>query len=83
LQKGNYELKNKAVTAKMNDAVLSSKTRHMHHPVAPEENGGRWEQFHDCFVPVTARKWCPQEGSCPTRRFLRKKLILGIFLFLY
>jgi hypothetical protein len=51
------------------------------HPVVSEEIGGRWEQFYDCFLPVTARKWCPTTGSRPTRRFIRRKLILGMFLY--
>jgi hypothetical protein len=37
--------------------------------VAREEICGRWEQFNDSFLPVTARKWCP------TKRFLSHKKV--------
>ena len=44
-------------------------------PVAPEEIGGRREQFHDCFLPITARKWCStrkvmSHKKFPTEEFL-------------
>ena len=47
---------NQVFTAETNSAAFTSKTMHMWHPVAPEEIGGRWEQFHDCFLPETTRK---------------------------
>jgi hypothetical protein len=51
--------------------------------MAPEKIGGRWEQFHDCFFPVTGRNGVPPGGSFSTRRFLslRRKLIMGMFLY--
>jgi hypothetical protein len=31
--------------------------------VAPEEIGGRWAQFHDCYFPQLPTKYVPQEVS--------------------
>ena len=50
-------------TAETNIAAFTSKPMHMQHPVAPEEIGSRWEQFHDCYFPQLPTKYVPQEVS--------------------
>jgi hypothetical protein len=55
----------------------------MYHPVAPEEMGGRWEQFHDCFLPVTAREWCPTRRVLSHKKFPQKEAYLGNDLILW
>jgi hypothetical protein len=51
-------------TAKMNSVGFPSKLMHMWLPVTSDEICGRSEQFHDCFIPIAAKNWCP------TRRVL-------------
>jgi hypothetical protein len=48
--------------------------------VAPEEIGGRWEQFNDCFLPVTAKKWCPIRRVMFHKKVPEKEAYLGNFL---
>ena len=64
-------------TAKTNSAGFTSKTMHMQHPVAPEEIGGRWEQFHDCFYPVTVREWCLTRRDLTHKKVPEKEAYLG------
>jgi hypothetical protein len=59
-----------------NITVFLSKTYTGDTPVAPVESGGRWEQFHDCFLLRTASNGVPQGRSSATGGFLRRKLIL-------
>jgi len=61
--------------------VFPSKTMHACHLVAPEVFGDRWEQFHDCFPPVTTRKWCPTKRVMSHKKVPQKKLTLGMFLY--
>ena len=61
---------------------FTSKTMHMWHPVAPEEIGGRWEQFHDCFLSETTRKWCPTSRIMSHKKVPQKEAYLGNILIL-
>ena len=54
---------NQVFTLEKNSAAFTSKTMHMSHPVAPEEIGSRWEQFHDCYFPQLPTKYVSQEFS--------------------
>jgi hypothetical protein len=45
--------------------------------VAPDEIGCWWEQFHDCFLPVTARKWCPTRMVLSHEKVPEKEAYLG------
>jgi len=61
--------------------MITSKTMHMWCPVAPEEIGSRWEQFHDCHFPETTRKWCLMSWIISYKKLPHKELILGMFLY--
>jgi hypothetical protein len=50
--------------------------------MAPEEIGGRWEQFHDCFPLVTTRKWCPTSRVMSHKKVPQKEAYLGNVLIL-
>jgi hypothetical protein len=50
--------------------------------VAPEEIGGRYEQFHDCFLPVSARKLCPTRRVLSHKKVPEKEAYLGNVLIL-
>jgi hypothetical protein len=63
-------------------AVFPSKIMHVWHPVSPEEIGCRWEQFHDCFLPATARKWCPWWRVLSHKTVPQKGAYLGNVLIL-
>ncbi len=45
--------------------------------VAPVEIGGRWEQFQECFLLITASKWCPTGRVMSQKRFPEKVAYLG------
>jgi hypothetical protein len=50
--------------------------------VAPEEIGGSWEPFHDCFLAVTARKWCPPRRVLSHKKVPEEEAYLGNALIL-
>jgi hypothetical protein len=64
-----------------NNTVFPSKTMPLQLPVAPEEIGGRWEQFHDCLIPETTRKWCPM-SRIMSHKVPQKEAYLGNVLIL-
>jgi hypothetical protein len=69
-------------TAKTNSVGFPNKAMHMWLPVAPEEIGGRWEQLHGCFLPVTARKWCPTRRVLSHKKVPQKEAHIGNVLIL-
>ena len=50
--------------------------------MAPEEIGGRWEQFHDCFHVITAIMWCRTRRVLSHKKVPEKEAYLGDVLIL-
>ena len=70
-------VENKVWLIETNNTVFPSKSMPMWHPVAHEEIGGRWEQFHDCFLSETTRRWCPMSRIMSHKKVSQKEAYLG------